>query len=185
MQDVTVADLLLHLHTCGMLHQQIFSGTCGHMLGSCASRSSPALAHMRVAMLADLLLHLHRSHARKLRCRIFSCTCPHTEYYASRCCGALAHMQDATLAGLLFLEMPNWWLAVSFTAQSKINNPGRFSPPKKQPWTLPAMKETTMAVCCWRSQRENANDSTCKGHADLLTSDYCPLHPDVTLVWHV
>ena len=68
MQDVTVADLLLHLHTCGMLHQQIFSVTCGHMLGSCASRSSPALAHMRVAMLADLLLHLHRSHARKLRC---------------------------------------------------------------------------------------------------------------------
>ena len=72
-----LADLLLHLHTCGMLHQQIFSGTCGHMLGSCASRSSPALAHMRVAMLADLLLHLHRSHARILRCRIFSCTCPH------------------------------------------------------------------------------------------------------------
>ena len=101
MQDVTVADLLLHLHTCGMLHEQIFSGTCGHMLGSCASRSSPALAHMRVAMLADLLLHLHRSHARISRCQIFSCTCTHAEYYASRSSGALAHMQDATLEGLL------------------------------------------------------------------------------------
>ena len=57
MRDVTLADLLLHLHTCGMLRYQIFCGTCTHCY---ASRSSLALAHMQDVTLADLLLALAR-----------------------------------------------------------------------------------------------------------------------------
>ena len=45
MWDVTLAVLLLHLHTCRMLRQPIFF----------------ALAHMLDVTLADLLLHLHTS----------------------------------------------------------------------------------------------------------------------------
>ena len=57
MRDVTLGDLLLHLHTYGMLREQFFLGTCTHA-GCYASRSPLALARMRDVTLADLLLHL-------------------------------------------------------------------------------------------------------------------------------
>ena len=59
MGDVTLADLLLQLHTCRLLRYQIF---CGTRTRCYASRSSLALAHMQDVTLADLLLALARLH---------------------------------------------------------------------------------------------------------------------------
>ena len=92
MKDVTLPDLLLHLHTCVMLHSQIFSCCCTHA-GCYASSSSLVFAHMQDAKIEDLLLH---DTCRMLRCQIFICTCTHAGCYASRSSLVLAHMRDVT-----------------------------------------------------------------------------------------
>ena len=57
MCDVSLADPLLHLHTCGMLSFEAVLALA-RMQGFGTTRSSLALAHMRDVILADLLLHL-------------------------------------------------------------------------------------------------------------------------------
>ena len=71
MQDVTLGDLLLHLHTCHM--RDVTLGDFLLHLHTC---------HMRDVTLGDLLLHLHT--CGMLRYEIFSLTCTHAGCYARR-----------------------------------------------------------------------------------------------------
>ena len=56
MRDVTLGDLLWHLHTFGMLRQEIFL-LHAHHLHTCGMLRP--FGHMRDVMLGDFLLHLH------------------------------------------------------------------------------------------------------------------------------
>ena len=55
-RDATLKDLLLHLHTDGMLRERIFSCTCTQT-GCYVKGSALALAHRGDATLNDFVLH--------------------------------------------------------------------------------------------------------------------------------